>query len=334
MNWDLFLGFIMNNFKGFKVVLMVFILIQGSVFASPLPAVCESSTEKPCIVQDSNTQYSSVLWLRDVATIADAYNGNIQGIHEMYLSGSEEPSEKGWRTIAEYIAMRRPKTGKSVVVLDLRQESHGYLNGRAITLVSNYNWLNLGKPNEQSAADQEEWLSSLRSRKTIPGVLTVPQYREKQYFMGKSMAVGTVKNEQYYVSKWGFEYHRLFITDHRAPLDSEVDAFLTLVKSKPKKTWFHVHCRGGKGRTSTVLAMFDMLKNADKVSFEEIINRQASISPYYNLLDIYRGDPDLTPYYIKRVAFLMLFYEFSRQSLMGYSGSWSDWKASNSQYQI
>lgn len=321
----------MNNIKGFTIVLMMFILIQENVFASSFPAVCESSIEKPCIVQDSKTQHSPVQWLRDIATIADAYDGTVQGIQNMYLSGSEEPSEKGWRTIAEYIAMRRPKTGKPVVVLDLRQESHGYLNGRAITLVSNHNWLNLGKTNEQSAADQEDWLASLRSRKTVPGVLTVPQYREKQYFLGKSMAVATVRNEQYYVEKWGFEYHRLFITDHRAPSDADVDAFLALVKSKPKKTWFHVHCRGGKGRTSTVLAMFDMLKNADKVSFEDIIHRQASISPYYNLFDVYRDNPDLTPYYVKRLAFLMQFYEFSRQSLMGYAGTWSDWKVLQSQ---
>ncbi|KTD49231.1 fused DSP-PTPase phosphatase/NAD kinase-like protein [Legionella quateirensis] len=322
----------MNNFKGIKVVLMMFFLIQGRVFSSPLPTVCDSSIENPCIVQDSKTQYSSVEWMRDVATIADAYNGNVQGIHDLYLSGSEEPSEKGWRIIAEYIAMRRPKNGKPVVVLDLRQESHGYLNGRAITLVSNYNWLNLGKTNAQSMQDQENWLASLRFRKSIPGILTVPQYRQKQYFNGKSMAVGTVRNEEYYVTKWGFEYHRLFITDHRAPLDSEVDAFLSLVRSKPKKTWFHVHCRGGKGRTSTILAMFDMLRNADKVSFDEIIERQASISPYYNLLEIYRGDPELTPYYIKRITFLKQFYEYSRQSLLGYSGTWSEWKELNYSY--
>jgi hypothetical protein len=226
--------------------------------------------------------------------------------------------------------MRGPKNGKPVVVFDLRQESHGYLNGRAITLVSNYNWLNLDKANEQSIRDQEDWLAALRIRKTIPGILTVSQYRDKEYFLGKSIAVGTVKNEEYYVAKWGFEYHRLFITDHRAPLDSEVDVFLNIVRSKPTNTWFHVHCRGGKGRTSTVLAMFDMLKNADKVSFEEIIERQASISPYYNLLDVERGNPELTPYYLERVTFLRQFYEYSRQSLMAYAGTWSEWKVYHS----
>lgn len=317
----------MQRFKGIKVLLLLLAQLPIAAFAEPFP-VCDSTVEHPCIVQDSKTQHALIRWFRDVATIADAYEGNSAGIKDVYVSGSEEPSEKGWRSIAEYIAMRRPKIEQPAVVIDLRQESHGFLNGRAITLVSNFNWLNLGKTNEQVTQDQENWLMSLRAKKIVNGILTLAQYRDKEFVHGKSMAVSSVKNEEYYVHRWGFEYHRLYISDHRHPSDSEVDSFLNLVKSKPEKTWFHVHCRGGKGRTSTVLAMFDMLKNADKVSFDEIILRQASISPYYNLFDIYRGEPELTPYYVKRMEFLMRFYEFSQLVLAGYSGTWSQWKAS------
>jgi hypothetical protein len=320
----------MRSFKGFKVVFMLFSLMQNISFAESLPSnVCDSTETHPCIVQDSKTKSSPVEWMRDVTVIADVYRGNTLGIKDLYVSGSEEPSEKGWRSIAEYILMRKPKGSQPVVVLDLRQESHGYINGRAITLVTNYNWINLGKSNQQSHTDEVKWLSSLGSKKIVNGILTLAQYREKDYIRGKSMAVGSIKSEEYYVSRWGFEYQRLYISDHRAPLDSEVDALLRLVKSKPENTWYHVHCRGGKGRTSTVLAMFDMLKNADKVSFDEIIARQASISPYYNLFEIYRNDIELTPYYILRIEFLRQFYIYSQQVLAGYTGTWSEWKAMN-----
>lgn len=319
----------MRSFKGFKVVSMLFVLAQNFSFAESLPShVCDSTEAHPCIVQDSKTKSSPVEWMRDVTSIADAYRGNTLGIKDIYASGSEEPSEKGWRSIAEYISIKKAR-GSSVVVLDLRQESHGYINGRAITLVTNYNWINLGKSNYQSHVDETNWLASLGSKKIVNGILTLAQYREKDYIRGKSMAVGSIKNEEYYVSRWGFEYQRLYISDHRAPLDAEVDAFLHLVKSKPENTWYHVHCRGGKGRTSTVLAMLDMLKNADKVSFDEIIARQASISPYYNLLEIYRNDIELTPYYIHRIEFLRQFYNYSQQVLVGYKGTWSEWKAMN-----
>ena len=319
----------MPDFKGFKVVLLLLGFIHGCVFAKTVYPGCESTSESPCIVQDTLTQYSVLEWFRDLTTIATVYKGSILGLDELYVSGSEEPSEKGWRDIATYLKKRRPKIEKPVVVLDLRQESHGYLNGRAITLVTNYNWINLGKTNEQSTLDQENWLSSLKTKRLVTGILSVSQYRDKDYFHGKSMPVSSVKNEEYYVAKQGFEYYRIFISDHRTPLDSEVDAFLNIVKNKPKNTWFHVHCRGGKGRTSTILALFDMLKNADKVSFHEIIDRQASISPYYNLVEIYRADPELTPYYAERAAFLRQFYEYAQQTLNGYSGSWSEWNALN-----
>ncbi len=311
-----------------RFILFVFIslfLSFGSVSAQP----CNATAENPCLVQDSKSKLSSLTWLRDVSSIGKVYQGNTMGIHDLYISGSEEPSEKGWLEIADYIKKNKPKSDKPVIVLDLRQESHGYLNGKAITIADYYNWLNLGKSNHQSSSDQETWLDTVRSRKKVSDVITIQQFLAKDYSHGKSLAVLAVKNEEYYVNKLGFKYHRLFISDHRAPRDSEVDSFISIVKSQSKKSWFHVHCRGGKGRTSTILAMFDMLKNADKVSFAEIINRQASISPFYNLFDINRRDPFLTPYYEQRIIFLNHFYEYARQALMGYTGTWSEWKTLN-----
>ena len=318
----------MSHFKWIKGVFLLATMIQGCVFARVLPPICDSTTEHPCIIQDSKSQFTPIGLLRDAFMISAAYHGNTRGINNLFLSGSEEPSEKGWSDIADYISLRS-NADNFVVVLDLRQESHGYLNGKAITLVNAYNWLNLGKTNAQSALDQDIWLTALRKRKQVNGILTPTQYRAKEYAQGKSIAVLTVKNEEYYVSKWGFKYERLYITDHRAPLDAEVDAFLAIVKRYPKNTWFHIHCRGGKGRTTTLFTLFDMLKNADVVSFEDIIARQATIPPYYNLLSFNRGDADLTPHYEERANFLAHFYEFARQSLQGYEGTWSEWKALN-----
>ncbi|MBI2786792.1 MAG: tyrosine protein phosphatase, partial [Legionella longbeachae] len=215
---------------------------------------------------------------------------------------------------------------KPILVLDLRQESHGYLNGRSITLVSIYDWINRGKSNTQSLVDQENWLHSLRTQKKIKGILSAKQFSAKEYSGGKNISVKAVKNEETLVSRLGLQYHRLYISDHSAPADAEVNAFVTLLQSSPKDTWFHIHCRGGKGRTTTFLVMYDMLKNADKVSFEEIIRRHASITPYYNLFEINRADPYLTPYYEERLAFLSRFYQFAQQVLKGYKGTWSTWR--------
>jgi len=70
---------------------------------------------------------------------------------------------------------------------------------------------------------------------------------------------------------------RITVTDHRSPLDDQVDLFVQSVKNLPKETWLHFHCRGGAGRTTTFMSMYDMMHNAKNVSFEDIMKRQTLI---------------------------------------------------------
>ncbi|WP_115709664.1 phosphatase domain-containing protein [Legionella sainthelensi] len=309
------------------IATLTLLLFQGFLFAQTETLMCDATINNPCIVQDSELSSSPLKWFRDASMIADAYQGNNSGISELRISGSEEPSEKGWKEIADYIAKHRKIEVKSVLVFDLRQESHGYLNGRAITLVSEYDWINRGKSNEQSLVAQENWLNTLKVEKKAKGVLSSQQFAAQEYSSGKNIPVKKIKSEKELVSRLGFEYHRLYVTDHMGPNDSEVDAFVTIIKNAPKDSWFHIHCRGGKGRTTTFLVMYDMLKNANKVSFDEIIARHASIPPYYNLFDVNRADPYLTPYYEQRILFLSRFYQFAQQFLKGDVESWGKWKA-------
>ncbi|KTD42192.1 tyrosine protein phosphatase [Legionella parisiensis] len=321
----------MTYLKRIAVISIILSLAQGSVLAktNTQSSVCDASIHNPCIVQDTESSSSPLKVLRDASMIADVYQGNTAGIKDLTISGSEEPSEKGWKDISEYISRHKSSRKQPVLVVDLRQESHGYLNGKAITLVSEYDWINKGKSNIQSFTDQEEWLKSLKVQKRVRGILSSQQFAAKEYSNGKNIAVKVVKNEKDLVSRLGFEYHRLYVTDHAAPPDSEVDAFLALIKNAPEDAWFHIHCRGGKGRTTSFFVMYDMLKNADKVSFEEIVVRHASIPPYYNLFEVNRADPFLTPYYEQRLRFLSHFYQFAQQLLKGYQGTWSQWNSSN-----
>lgn len=323
----------MINLKLKMMVSVLLFLLQTGAFAKIHieNRICDASLLNPCIVTDSEYSNSPLKALRDASMILDAYSGNNKGITNLSISGSEQPSEKAWKDIAQFINRHKKSKNQLVWVLDLRQESHGYLNGRAITLVSDYDWINRGKNNNQSLTDQENWLQSLRIQKKVSGILSSQQFAAKEYSHGKTIPVEVIKNEEEMVSRLGFKYHRLFITDHMAPTDSEVDLFIEFMKHVPKDTWFHIHCRGGKGRTTSFFVMYDMLKNADKVRFEEIIARHASIFPYYNLFEVNRSDPSLTPYYEQRLLFLTHFYLFAQQFLKGYKGTWSQWRSSNSE---
>lgn len=288
--------------------------------------ICDDTTAKPCLVQDSPAKDSYPAFLRNAGLIAEYFHGPTDGVEELYISGSQEPSELGWKNVAEFIASKQPNIEQPVVVLDLRQESHGYLNGLPMTLVSLHNWQNRDKSNAQSQHDEVTWLSQLTAKRLINNILTPKQYTNKEYNKGRTLLNISVKSESQVVSKLGFIYHRLYISDHMGPQDSEIEALVNIFKHYPKNTWYHVHCRAGKGRTTTVLAMYDMFRNADRVNFEDIIARQASIPPFYDLSIVSRVDPDLTPGYEQRIAILREFYAFSREALLGYQGSWTEWK--------
>ena len=70
-----------------------------------------------------------------------------------------------------------------------------------------------------------------------------------------------------------------------------------------------MHCPAGRGRTTTFLAMYDMMRNAVNVSFDDILARQAMI-----------GGKDLTEpfaigdwryeHHFERLQFLMDFYNY------------------------
>lgn len=309
----------------FAPVLALVVLFPPSCFPlSDIPP-CDASKEKPCIVQDTINANENVLRLRDAQMIKELYHGNIAGVEQLPLSGSAEPSEGGWQQVIDYIKNRADRSPQDVLVLDLRQENHGYLNGNAITLCDLYNWLNLGQTAAETMLTEVSWLMTLSKLANIDNVLTSLQFSKKEYHLGTSIAVEKLATEKEIVSGLGLSYYRIAVTDHRGPTDEAVDSFVTLVDNLPSSTWIHVHCRAGKGRTATFLALYDMLKNADKASFNDIVERQAAIPPYYDLTQIVRAEPELTAFYQERLDFLNHFYNYAQQRLAGTQQTWSQW---------
>jgi hypothetical protein len=65
--------------------------------------------------------------------------------------------------------------GGPVVVLDLRQESHGFVGGTAVSWYGARNWANQGKTPDQIARDEADLLGGLAKQSTI----TVQQVTDK-----------------------------------------------------------------------------------------------------------------------------------------------------------
>ena len=112
----------------------------------------------------------------------------------------------------------------------------------------------------------------------------------------------------------GLEYRRFHTLDHHRPADETVNEFVAFVLSQTEKRWWHFHCRGGSGRTSTFMLMYDMMHNAAKVSLNDILQRHILAgSRDMPLLDrtlSYKAIPG-----VERWNFIQQFYDYCRVSI-------------------
>lgn len=231
-----------------------------------------------------------------------------EGLYDLQASGSSQFSINSLQTILRKIP------NNHVIVVDLRQESHGFLNGMAISWYISRNWANRGKTLKQIQADEESRIQKIRR-----WLLTI-MFASKKYPL--PILVSEVLTEEEATQKMGIGYYRLPLTDHLAPTNQDVDSFISFIKNLPKDAWLHFHCAAGVGRTTTVLAMYDMMRNSQKVSFEDILKRQK----YLSHVDFLATPPNdwRTPFVMEKYQFLKNFYNYCKEN-SNFQIPWSVW---------
>lgn len=232
-----------------------------------------------------------------------------KGLPELQASASGQFSEKGLQKILSLLPT------KEVLIIDLREESHGYVDGMAISWYGKYDWGNVGKTRTEIVQDEHHRLNEISqngyfilSTEFSPLII----HAKKAY------------NEATLAEKNGVDYVRLPNTDHVRPTDATVDKFITLIANKPKNVWLHFHCAAGKGRATTFFVLYDMLQNAKDISFDDIISRQALIGGKDLLVPAEPGAWKY-PYSLERIEFIKKFYRFAKERKEG--ESWTSWLA-------
>jgi hypothetical protein len=185
-----------------------------------------------------------------------------KGLNTLRASGSSQYSERGLQWILAAIP------SSQIILVDLRQESHGFIDGAAFSWRGEHNWDNRGKTPEEIEKDQAKKIQGIKQQGFIRF------YADKNETYTKPLHIQNVFNEEQLAKRYHIDYLRYYIPDHERPSDSNVDDFIALVKNLSPHTWLHFHCAAGKGRTTSFLAMYDMMRNAYQVSFQDIIKRQ------------------------------------------------------------
>ncbi len=236
------------------------------------------------------------------------------------LSGSSEFDAAGLDRLAATLP-------GPVVVVDLRQESHGFLNGEPVGWFADKDRGNFGKTPDRAAADQAARLEALRRAGTA--VVTTILSKNKRGGIKKSrqdaVAVTAVASEAEMAAGRGLGYLRLFVTDDMAPDPEQADRFVEFCRTMAPGTWLHVHCRAGHGRTTTFMVMYLLLFHPDGKTVDRIAAEQAALGGT-DLL----GPPkdgwkrDL---HVARAAFLREFAAYAAANPGGAPLTFSQWTA-------
>ena len=189
-------------------------------------------------------------------------NINLKGLDTLNISGSGQFSESGLSLIKDSI----PNKFK-IIDVDLRQESHGFVNGIAVSWKNEKNNANMGLSLSEVLSTETKLLESIK----IGTPITF--YNKNETIVPKS-----VQSELELTKSKGIGYIRIPVTDGHTPSDDMVDYFIKFVNNQPKDTWLHFHCKEGIGRTTTFMIMYDIMKNYKEVSLDDIIKRQVVLS--------------------------------------------------------
>lgn len=231
---------------------------------------------------------------------------SLDGLAGLNISGSGQFTEKSLQLIKQKIGSKM-----NIVVADLRQESHGFINNTAISWMDADNKANKGLTKDQVIKDEKDKLDGLLSK----GTAEIKTDREE------TVRVDKIQTEEELVKGQGMSYLRLPVTNNERPSDDIVDSFVNFVRTQPENSWIHFHCMEGVGRTTTFMVMYDSMKNAKKVSLEDIMSRQVLLGGK-NLINV---NDDTQSEAGKRSAFLKMFYKYCSVNNDNYKTSWSQW---------
>jgi len=135
-----------------------------------------------------------------------------------------------------------------------------------------------------------------------------------------------ITSEETEAKNYGFDYKKVNIGSTFIPADENIDEIVTFFDTTPQKAWLHFHCAQGKGRTSMLLVMLDIMKNAPQVAFEDIIKRQHLLGSEDLLNTVVWKKGTYTKQQLEeRKEFIKKFYEFVVQRKADGIQRWSDW---------
>lgn len=222
---------------------------------------------------------------------------------------------------------------KRINVLDLRREAHGYIFGKVINISNDFHPYAIAwkrkSPQEGKTGYVYDIANNFSSEvedfeiKLGEGLLDNPQIYDTDKGLFNVEATKFFTERQLF-SELGdkYIYVRLPASDDMPVEDREIQSFVEMKKQRMDGDWWHIHCAGGKGRSTSFMFMLDAMYNANLFSVEEIMERQEALKGenLRKLKDSNKSDQK------KRFEVLSLFHQYCQENMPNFETSWVDWK--------
>lgn len=300
-----------KNFKlHFSFFLAVLLICASLVLPAPLPIYADDPVKDAgdeVHLKLDTTKYEEMpknfRKTTDLKAIEKDKSLNLKGLGSLNISGSSQFSGMNLPMLLKAIDTKLPITD-----FDLRQESHGFINGIPVSWANQKNNANMGLTRNQVLFQEVKDLAS------IPLGKPVTFYNHPK----DTVIAEKVQNENKLADAHKLNYVRVPVTDGKIPTNDMVDFFVDSIKSLPKDSWLHFHCKEGIGRTSTFMIMYDMMQNYQQVSADDIIKRQLALAQY--------SEKTVESFYNpERIPFLKSFYQYCKENGKQFKTPYSEW---------
>ncbi|MFN7710322.1 MAG: hypothetical protein ACK5O7_05140 [Holosporales bacterium] len=248
------------------------------------------------------------------------------GIRQVHASGSGQFNAVGLQWIQQQLSAIGVQP-RHVVMVDLREEPHGFAAGQAISWYAPNNHYNLGISWQEARAQEETLLQQLAQQPRIE-VIQLRKFNEDHLRQGQKISLSSqnlATEARLIADQKDMRYERAPISDHNAPEPRDVDQLVALFVTATPQTWFHFHCRAGHGRTTTALILYDIWLNAgqNNITLEEINDRHRRLGG----ADILgRGERPLASENEKaRAHMVRAFWDYVLARRLGETLRFSDW---------
>jgi hypothetical protein len=236
------------------------------------------------------------LWVKhyrttENVTINKSENVNLRGVEKLRISGSNLIIFSDLKRKLSHI------TGP-IYILDLTGNGHSYYKDYPTT------FLGMKKPH--------------------PGIV----YLLRRFIINgfAPLDLSQVQKEHLVAEKNGFKHQYLSLERRGVPTPEMVDQLINFLKDLPKDAWIHLHCLAGKGRTTSVMVMIDILKNGRFVKLEDIVKRHHLMGGV-DLFDtqVWENGTYTQEQLTRRKEFIVNFYQYVNDP-SGYGiHSWREW---------